>query len=327
MQLDHLDYTRLVIAAYKKKRANGELSLLLSKSSPAKIKKACLNLYKKQYDNKEEPLLRKDQQILIDFLERGEQGTNFLPLIKKFERDKFKPLDNYLKEETEKTDHKNIELLAWLIDFKYRPCISEKEVQLSEEELSVIKSTGTKPIPQGPVNNNEQGKEAEDLKEAAVEVQEVDNEPVSIPLLSISPGKEEQKKSKRVAIVFLLLLVCSGVTYAVWQQMGKAESVCAYWAGDHYEEVSCNEDPKGRPILAMNPEKVKSFRKIIRQDTITERSIGSIYYIKNNNAIECYTQGGNYPKDITRSLKILTRRMFDKYILKKDTARLDSLPE
>ncbi|MGE9310792.1 hypothetical protein ACLOAU_04080 [Niabella sp. CJ426] len=40
--------------------------------------------------------------------------------IKRFDIDKFKPLQNFLKKPVN-TREKNIELLAWLIDFKFRP--------------------------------------------------------------------------------------------------------------------------------------------------------------------------------------------------------------
>jgi len=97
---------------------------------------------------------------------------------------------------------------------------------------------------------------------------------------------------------------------------------CMYWAADHYEPVSCNEKGKGL-LVPLNPEKIKSFRKITRKDTITEWSVGKLYYIKNNNDIECYTEGGNYPLNITRSLKVITQYIFDKY-LRKNNAVVDT---
>src|SRR5882757_1800934 len=131
MRLNHPDYIKLVIEAYKKKRSNTDLSLSLAQSTPAKIKRECLYVYKERYD-------KTDEQLLRTFFGSAEHGRHFLQLIRGFDADKFKPLDNYLKGITEKTDDKNVELLAWLIDFQHRPYVFDKNVFLSEEELSVI---------------------------------------------------------------------------------------------------------------------------------------------------------------------------------------------
>ena len=90
MRLDHADYIKLVIETYHKKRANNELSPLLAQSTPANIRKACLNTYQQRYD-------KKDEQVLIAFFGPAELGTQFLNVIQDCETNKFKPLDNYLK--------------------------------------------------------------------------------------------------------------------------------------------------------------------------------------------------------------------------------------
>lgn len=330
MRLKHFDYIKLVIEAYNKKRANNELSLLLAQSTPAKIRKACLHVYKERYD-------KKDEEVLKAFFGPAEPGRQFLLLIQEFETDKFRPLDNYLKGSTEKTDDTNLELLAWLIDFKHRPYSFDNNVLLSDEELSLIKNTGEKQT------ESESGKNSLQEKEEAIEilsekkmgeVLDKSKEESSIPSNTI-PQKSNgaKEKYKRAAIIFFILIICTGGIYTVWQQkqskqvMGNANTICAYWADDHYEPVPCNEEPQGRHILPMNPEKIKSFRKITQQDTITEWSVGKLYYIKDSNVIKCYTEAGNYPEDVNRTLKVLSHRIFDKYLRKKETSVKDSITE
>ena len=131
MRLTQPDYIKLVKAAYYKKQANNELSPLLARSTPANIRQECLNVYKERYD-------RKDEQVLRAFFGPAESGKQILQTIEKFETEKFKPLDNYLKGNTEKTDDKNLGLLAWLIDFQYRPFVFGMEVTLNEDERSII---------------------------------------------------------------------------------------------------------------------------------------------------------------------------------------------
>ncbi len=136
MQLEHQDYTILLLAEYKRKISQKEISPLLSKSTPAKIRRECVTVYQERYN-------RKDEQILRAFFGLPENGKSFLNHIRDFETDKFKPLDNYLKGNTEKTDDKNLELLAWLIDFKYRPHIYGTHVILNDDELAILSKSKT----------------------------------------------------------------------------------------------------------------------------------------------------------------------------------------
>ena len=121
-------------------------------------------------------------------------------------------------------------------------------------------------------------------------------------------------------MIGLIMTILFGGMYA-WHYEGNGDmplgtknTVCVYWASDHYQEVACEEEPRGRVIIPMSPERIKSFRRITRKDTITEWSIGKLYYIKNSNDIECYTEGGKYPEDMNRDLNLLTRHMFNKYL-------------
>lgn len=131
MRLDHQDYTTLLLGEYKRKIANNEISPLLSKPTPAKIRRACVTVFQERYN-------RRDEQILKAFFGLPENSKSFLDHIRDFETDKFKPLDNYLKGHTERTDDKNLELLAWLIDFRHRPHIYGTNVLLNDDELAIL---------------------------------------------------------------------------------------------------------------------------------------------------------------------------------------------
>ncbi len=329
MRLNHPDYIKLVVAAYHKKKVNNELSPLLTHSTPANIRRECLNVYQERYQKKDELMLRA-------FFGPAEQGRQFLQSIRNFETDRFRPLDKYLKGLTDKTDDRNLELLAWLIDFQHRPYSFDKNVLLSDEELSIINIEGKK----GTESQEGQNGLLEDeeipatLPEKEMEkIPDQNDEELKDPENIFFKNDPKKKISKRAVIVFLILVIGTGGIYALWQQkqdkqvVGNPNSGCMSWDGDHYVEVPCNTKLQGRLILPMDPETMSHFRKITRQDTITERAIGKIYYIKNNNSIECYTQGGNYPEDFKRTLKLLSRHIFDKYLSKKIISAADSLTE
>lgn len=328
MRLNYPDYIMLVKQAFKHKRANNELSRLLAKSTPANIRQACFHLYKEQYEKEKHQILRKDEHVLRDFFGPAEPGRKFLELIRDFEADRFRPLDNYLKENTENTDSKNLELLAWLIDFKYRPYSFEKDFHLTDEELKLVANDGDREdeliTNQNGLTKNQEAPE-DFLGKETVEAPL----PIGENLAAVSTGEstsgKKKDKSKRTTIIFLILVISMGGGYAVWQQIQRVNSICVYWSNDHYEQVDCNEDPKGRIVITMDKEKVKSFRRITREDTITEWSIGKIYYIKDGNKPKYYTEAGNYPEDLNRRLKVLSQRIYENYVLKKDTSDTDSL--
>jgi hypothetical protein len=317
MRLTQPDYIKLVKAAYYKKRANTELSPLLAQSTPANIRRECVHVYQERYDNRDEKTLRA-------FFGPGEHGKQFLQVIENFATDKFRPLDNYLKEETETTDDRNLELLAWLIDFQHRPFVFGMEVTLNEDERCIIGTSGnSSPEPISKQNNLHEGKQrVEDI------ITPLKSEENKVELTN----NDQEKKRKRTIIIFFIVAVCLGGGYFIWQQQrsnqivsGNLNNGCMYWIGDHYEAIPCNEERKDRLILPMDAEKMKNFKRILKEDTITEKSIGYVYYIRIDRRIEYYTTEGNHPIEITRPLRPLTSYMFEKHLLKKENMVKDSV--
>jgi hypothetical protein len=310
MRLKHFEYIKLVTEAYKTKRANNELSPLLAQSTRSRIRKECLAVYRERYD-------RKDEQTLRAFFGVPDTVKQFLPLIERHETDKFKPLDNYLKGKTDSTDHTNLELLAWLIDFPHRPYVYDKELELPAEEKDVTNSPvaiGEIPVTDvlqaSPLEQEEVGKGEE--KEAPIELKSH-----ASPEPSIIPGSHTgNRKYKWAGLVILMLVIGSGGAYMV----GDMKSDCMYWAGDHYEKAACDDQSNGRLLLPLNEKKIKHFRRINREDTITAQSIGKLFYIKDSNRIEYYTEGGSYPENLNRTLKKLSRYIFEKDSVNRKSA-------
>lgn len=333
MRLSHPDYIKLLMKAYNEKRANNELSLLLVQSAPAKIRQVCLYAYKEQYDRKE--ILKKDERILMDFFGPAEQGKKFMELIEDFETDRFRPLDSFLKRPTEKkTDKRNLELLAWLIDFKHRPYSYDKEFQLSEEESAFIESDRENhPEPVQGEDDFQEVKISGGLSTKETEIIPGQQKDESPNLLSPLPKNNTKEKIKR-ALIILMLIIFTGGIYAVWQQtqgeqiMGSVNMLsCMYWAYDHYEQAPCTAVQKGRILLPLDEERRKNFRRIMRLDTITEWCVGKVYYIRDSGTYKYYTGGGSYPEDLKRNLKVLSPYMYDKYFRKKETPGKDTLSE
>jgi hypothetical protein len=107
-------YRDKVFNTYKKKKNEDQLSLKLLRSTPANLRDECLLVLNTRY-------LKADESTLANFFGQKADAEGYSKIIRNFETSKFKPLDNYLKGITSFTDDKNIELLAWLIDFEPRP--------------------------------------------------------------------------------------------------------------------------------------------------------------------------------------------------------------
>lgn len=109
-----MDYKSCVLYVYRQKKQTNSLSLRLLNPSPGELKDECLAVCRDRYD-------RKDENVLSTFFGRGEDKASYMRLINKREVDKFRPLERHLKGRTRNCSDTNIELLAWLIDFEWRP--------------------------------------------------------------------------------------------------------------------------------------------------------------------------------------------------------------
>lgn len=363
MRLDFPDYTKLVLAELDRKRRSGELPPSLSQPTRVGIRHECAIVYKERFD-------RRDELTLRNFFGYAESGKHLLALIQGFPIDKFRPLVNYLKGGTENTDPKNLELLAWLIDFRHRPYGFGKEVLLNEEESRVLEgkdAMSKKAVPDiveelsaadegGSVDRRKDdeiveqekfpashgveeesksdsaarpfAKDNVDLKETAESLaitnpvhlsdtaeSHVGKETVQ---LSDSLGNERDQTSRRshmrgLIIACLITAICTSGIVAHWMSM---DSGCMYWANDHYQKIACDADTPGVIKLPLDKSKMKNFRRIVNEETITEDMIGKIYYIRINGKIEYYTSFGHHPIDNTRTAKVLTKHMFDAHLRK-----------
>ncbi|WEK18342.1 MAG: hypothetical protein P0Y49_16250 [Candidatus Pedobacter colombiensis] len=130
------DYKKAVIFDYHQKKVKRLLSLNLSHPTPAKLRHECLLVLNTR------PQI-KDEKIIRDFFNLGAISNDYSSSIERFDPEKLKPLDNYLKGKTVSTEPRNIELLAWLIDFEPRPyqygVIYATTKELPAEEIKDIK--------------------------------------------------------------------------------------------------------------------------------------------------------------------------------------------
>lgn len=317
MRLLYVDYVALVLELSNRKRQDGTSSSLLASATPANIKQECMNVYSERWNRGE----KKDEKALKDFFGSLPEGKDYSTLIKRSRTEKFKPVQNLINGKIKSPDIINVELLAWLIDFPHRPFKHEMDVDLSEGERAVVNNVRARD--EHPTSPEESETPiAESRKEFIMtSVEEQPSAPVPKPI-------KQKRKWIKLTAGFLLTAGLLAGGYSVLKgkesrQLGllNEDVGCMYWAGDHYEKMPCRDDRKDRLKLPLDAERMNTFKKITREDTITEKSIDKIYYIKIDGAIEYYTAGGNHPIDVTRTLQKLSAYMFTKHLKKNSNGK------
>jgi hypothetical protein len=266
-------YLDCVSNYYEQLKKAGRLPYQLSEPTPSRLKKACIDVFCQRYDRKDEEALRNFFCYSI--------GAKLTPrMIENFDNDKFKPLVKFLRNPKIRTDRKNVELLAWLIDFPKRPYDYREDY--------------TRPIP----IPGESGAEPPAGREQP------------------STWRQQwwrfpafHRAAFGIGMVTIILLVQYLIT------SNRLPEKCMYWATDHYEPISCNEHSGDALVIAFDAERFHSFKKINRPDTITRKSIGHVWYAKiNKEEVQFFTGGGFHPENPNLRLKPITDYMIRKYV-------------
>ena len=174
------DYKKAVISDYHYKKERGLLSSNMFNPTAAKLRKECLIALRGKTK-------KADEKVIREFFNSGEESNDYSPFIKRFDRDKLKPLDNFIKGETEVRDDKNVELLAWLIDFEPRPynpklVYTEGRAAPEETEIAIEIEDGEK----GPDLPGDMDTPSNDINTSKKQIYKKAAVFIAIPLLLIS---------------------------------------------------------------------------------------------------------------------------------------------
>jgi hypothetical protein len=291
-------YREDVLKDYHSKRSNGSLSPNLVAPTPASIRDECLLVFKNKR-NKE------DMNILRLFVEERESAEDYERALRITEVGIFKPLANFLKKPTIKTTNKNVELLAWLTDFNrhpFKPAVSPsddrinleesvlgnilKSQELSEEE--VIKISG---------GQNTHSKTSDDVEDKATKKN------------NVKPGRKY-----RGAIIALSVAITVAMGSFIYHEYSPE---CMYWNGHNYVAAECDVIVPASDVIALEESALQNLKWITDADTISAKHINKIWYIRNDNMVELFTSGGQYPLDRKRRLFLMSKTIFKNYVATK----------
>ncbi len=311
------DYLDDIISSYRTAAAEASIPQRLIQPTPGRIKDECLSVCKTRFQ-------KTDLRTLAAFFGNETNQESMLRAIRRCERDRFKPLANFLKGITNTTDDLNIELLAWLIDFSNRPFKPEayenesfgKQYKTWDNKVPEDKEIERKMEEPRIVDNEDTNVDKTYGIGLTIEVPKVGGE---IPVVNRSAHSNQRQKMVIAIISVLLLLILAGLYFARNREttfgiVNNGQQKCMMWVGDHYVPTSCEPRREDTLVVAFDIKRVNNFKRITQTDTITILSIGRVWYIRRNGQIEYYTAGGRHPIEPDRMLKPLTKYMIEKHL-------------
>ena len=305
------DYSTLIFRYYEKQKAANKVPMDLIEPKPARLRDLCFMVCSERFD-------RKDEATLKNFFGNARDREACLKAIEHCEIDRFKPLITYLSDSSVKTHSKNVELLAWLIDFQPRPFDYRMRYVVDEPEIPVISASPNETEvlevePVVPVINPDPVSTGPSEKEQVIQ----QGPPVQTgetPSQTTSGRGRTMKTTKRVVALTTIIIVLVSIGFYVlsrhspktYPPIPPGSQGCMFWAEDHYQPVPCNMKLGDTLVIALDSEKLVHFRKITRPDTISDNARGSVWYVRYHGNYEFYTSDGYHPIDPQLRLRPIT---------------------
>ncbi|QJD95717.1 hypothetical protein HH214_07445 [Mucilaginibacter robiniae] len=331
--MNFAEYQSRVIKDYRQKKAKNSLIFTIPHPTTARIRNACIDVLETRFERKDESFIRRYFKVGVN--------NDFILAVKKLGVDKYRPLINFLNEESKSTDVMNIELLAWLIDFPERPHqwnytpIHTDDVQATPVGSSV--SAELEEVSNPPITSSSDPSVIHPVPEEAKAVAEIEAVKMVVPPTDEPEveersknhsqekvGKTLKKKAQQygVAIVLILMLVAvvlrrkyeKPITMKPVVSLITGRNGCVIWVEDHYQAASCEQQIKGLFTPCLDSGTVAHLSKITRPDTITTKAFGHVWYVKIKGQLTYYTAPGFDPVYRDLRLKPLTLYIYNKYL-------------
>ncbi|MFD2284947.1 hypothetical protein GJU39_11825 [Pedobacter petrophilus] len=318
-------YQNQVLLAYKYKLANNQLPHL-NAISPALLRQECINTFKVRYNPE------KDDVALRTFFGPDERNRGYLRVIDEHPRNKFRALSIFFQGGITKPDQKNLELLAWLIDFEGRPYQRRDAYDIStpidktDVEGNPLTTAELSPAEVKIGSNEDAAQGTEDP--AKEEDLEPEINPTAARTIATLITKTKTaastgwwhipKKFNRTIYAFTAAAIVLASAYIFF----KRNKQCMYWDGNQYEAVACNENPGNFSVIALDEAKEEKLKRILRPDTLTINSVRKVWYNKVwADSLDFYTDSGSVPTDTRKRLMPMTEYILNKYVIQKKIAK------
>jgi hypothetical protein len=279
------DYKKAIKAQYEIEKS-GNYSCFLFNPSRAKLRNLCYDLFK-------DTSSKDDLVSFASFFGFEFSPTSYNRL--KGLTDKFRPIETFLKGETDLVDMEAVNITAILVGFEPRPFNKFSKSENFLKSDNNIESIGL-------VNNE-------------IEIQEKN---INKPLNGTSGIEPNGKRIfyQQISIAVLITFVICGLGFFLLPK-----DSCMQWQNDHYEMVDCEDKRIGiMNVVSKVPlnENMLNFRKIQVCDTTTffKHNKPMVWYCKKENQLEFFNSPGYNPEN-DKPLKPITKYMINKYVMGK----------
>ncbi|MCG9791168.1 hypothetical protein [Flavobacterium algicola] len=274
------DYKKAIKAKYLIEE-KGKHSADLMNPSRARLRNLCMDLFKESPD-------KNDLSVFASFF-KFEFTPSCSAKVKEL-TDKFRPIENFFKGETDLVDRDAVEMAAILVDFQPRPY------------LKFLKS---------------------DLSILSQELVETKPENKKVPKTEEHPNVMENLKSTTFPQRKLLISLAVGGILVLGFAISRfvfPEKQCMQWSDDHYEVVNCDLEVNALVSLKnVEPfDKRKcELQKITICDTTScfKNGVAIIWYAKTETGIDFFNTHGRHPQN-DKPLKPVTQYILNKYVVK-----------
>lgn len=208
--------------------------------------------------------------------------------------DKFRPIETFLKRETDLTDIEGINIAAILVDFNPRPFnrFIKVDLNLPKEEKTAIK-----------------------VIEKKEDYSVIDSSKADISKNNISHQPLKRGLNKKIGIGILSLIGILSVGYTT-KDLFLAEKECMQWQENHYELVDCDvQGIGGMSTIEPIRKEILHLRQIEVCDTTTFFKEGKpiIWYCKVEGKPEFFNTHGVHP-ETGKALRPVSEYIVEKYV-------------
>ncbi|WP_406844203.1 hypothetical protein [Flavobacterium soyae] len=323
-------YKKAVIKQYEEVK-NGEDYIYLNAPTRGKLNKLCWEIF-------ETKPVSKDDKVVFNTLlgfpfdlntkNRFRSNTN-----------QFRPVETFLKGETDPDKIEVVDLAAILVDFQLRP-FNKFRKQIDPDDLELINDLRNTKFfsPQNPSDDLIDVVENKNVIDAKIEEpkenQSQESEPAFVAEKSESFQNQGSASPQAPLPISTFVNIGKESPNKIWKYLGITAVIvgfgliiyfaffknhCMQWSEDHYEVVDCSSKDNGNfnEIIPLD-EDLLDFRKLKACDTTTcfmKNGEAFVWYGKTANGIDFFNDNGNGRHPETKgSLRPVTHYIFGKYL-------------
>lgn len=335
------DYYKIAVKKRYEEVKNGVNFNFLYAPTRGKLRTLCWELFETQN-------MHSDDLVVFNCLLGFPFDLNTKNTFKKHSNE-FRPIETFLKGETDPLSIEVVDMAAILVDFPLRPFNKfriqnlykdeienniENNSDVSNPERRQIESSGNldvfieekeKEKEKGIENETTRVNSGEKVTDIEVRKPTINSfagieknpEKVNNAEESGKSGKSGIKWKDAIIIASVFLFIGFVVIYFAFPN-----KKCMQWSGDHYEIVECELEIQSAGnfsnIEILNPTLV-NLKKIKVCDTTHFFKNGKpvVFYARSGDSLECFNQIGPHPERPSQYLKPITQYMIGEYISNK----------